>query len=104
MTIREYLKKRGDRFANAYVAAVLVLFVVSVLAPGSRLLGVLLIVGFFAITAAFAVVVWRTPCPRCARSLGNAASAANNPFSKRGQYCPHCGVNVDEQMESPAIR
>lgn len=99
MTIREHLKRRGDTLKYVYVAVLLAIYLVTRFAHGSPALGVLMISAFIAATTGFVVLMWRTPCLRCARSLGNAASAANNPFSKRVQRCPHCGVNVDEPME-----
>jgi hypothetical protein len=98
MTIREFLKKRSGRFGNAYIATLLVVLMVGLFAPKSRTLGLLLILTPFVITVAFGIAVWRIPCPRCSRSLGNAASAANNPWSERAQHCRHCGIDVDESM------
>jgi endogenous inhibitor of DNA gyrase (YacG/DUF329 family) len=100
MTIREYLKRRGNRLTNWFMASLVTSVLCVVFARNNFPLLYSSIVLMFGMMLVLIFGMSRTPCPRCGKRLGNTASAANNPFSKRAQFCPHCGLSVDEPMES----
>jgi hypothetical protein len=103
VTIRQFLIRRGSQYLSRTAAFLLAS-------------GALVSITFrsFALRFACAVVmavvvlaaVWslfQIPCPRCRKSLGLVGFKVANS-SGRGRtipvQCPHCGVSVDEPMQS----
>ena len=101
MTIRECITRRVWQIVLIALVPFLVLqLVVSPLSHWQYLPHVTLVYFFVAVVWA-AVNVRRIRCLRCSQPLGAAATAvANN--RKRFNRCPHCGVGLDEPMESAA--
>jgi hypothetical protein len=101
MTIRQYITRRAWRIVLIALVPFLVLqLVVKPLAHWQYLPHVTLVYLFVAVVWV-AVSVRRIRCPRCSQPLGAAATAvANN--RKKFNECPHCGLNLDEPLDSPA--
>ena len=102
MTIREYLKRRGNRMVLVVLPGIIFWYLSAKFAPASFWLNWLSLLVLFAGVVAVFVLMGRTPCPRCHRPLGKAAGSAANLFWRFDVHCPHCGVSVDEQMDNPA--
>jgi hypothetical protein len=98
MTIREFLKRRANRLTNWFMASLVPGVLCGVFARNNFPLLYSSIVLMFSMMLVLIFGMSRTRCPRCGKRLENTASAANNPFSKREQFCPHCRVSVDEPM------
>jgi hypothetical protein len=99
MTIRDFLRARSIRqswLMITWLALGLCVFQFTV----QFWLGYLLLcIGLLWIVV-FIQVMKRTLCPRCHLPLGDAASRSANLWWKLEVHCPHCGVNVDEPVET----
>jgi hypothetical protein len=95
MTIREYIKRR----MRWTLAAVIVC---SLLASAKGIIGLLGTLG--GVGAVVSVLFIR--CPKCRRDIGTITGvpAAFYFFGHRVKACPHCGVSLDEPIESTATR
>jgi hypothetical protein len=99
-TIRQYIKRRV-RWAAAAGLAGWLLFVMPIWTmahqsgapPWAAFAGILLFGGA-------ALVAARTPCPKCSARIGQEiAYRVGLPiFRKPPNFCPYCGVNLDEPM------
>jgi hypothetical protein len=103
MTIRDYIKRRV-RWAMAIgLCSWLVLAVLGPLGfhgsqlPAFAIIGVIVFIG-----AILSVQFIR--CPRCSAPLGQtiAIPMALRLGGRQVKFCPYCGVNLDEPMESRA--
>jgi uncharacterized membrane protein YphA (DoxX/SURF4 family) len=99
MTIRQYLKRRSDRYATMAFAFLLVVGIVTGIAP--RILAIRII---FAVLVAVLPVaafwsLFETPCPNCGKRLGGVGFWVSvGRTSKVPEHCPHCGIGVDVHM------
>jgi DNA-directed RNA polymerase subunit RPC12/RpoP len=101
MTIREYITRRVWKIA--LIALVPFLILQLLVKPQShwQYLPHVTLAYFLVAVVWVAVSVRRIRCPRCSQPLGAASTAvANN--RKRFNKCPHCGIGLDERMESLA--
>src|ERR1019366_10374113 len=101
MTIRDYLKRRRNKAVLFVFPGILFCVLSAVYAPDSFWLTWLSLAAFFAGIVAVIVLLYYTPCPQCQRPLGSVAARAANGWTKTA-HCPHCRVNFDEPMETPA--
>jgi ribosomal protein S27AE len=99
MTIRQYLKRRSDRYATLAFVFLLAVGVAAGYAP--RILA-LRIVAAILIGAVLAAAFWslfETPCPNCGKSMGRVGFWISvgrvSPVSER---CPNCGIGVDVDL------
>ena len=100
MTIREYIRRRVV-VGYGLIFLGMALFIASVVFfPGD--VGEVLPIPLIAFIPFFAAIVYIHFGLRCPRCRGNLAMtpAAYPTFSKkyRFNYCPYCGVSVDEQL------
>jgi len=101
MTIREYITRRAWKIVWIALVAFLVLQLVVKPLSHWQYLPHVTLVYFLGAVVWTAVSIRRIPCPRCSQPLNAAAMVvANN--RKKINKCPHCGVSLDEPMESPA--
>ncbi len=102
MTIRESITRSAWKIVSiALVPFLMLQFVMRPLLPHWQYLPHVTLVYFLLAVVWVAVSVRRIRCPRCSQPLGSAATAvANN--RKKFNKCPHCGVGLDEPVESPA--
>jgi transposase-like protein len=101
MTIREYITRRAWKIV--LIALIPFLMLQLVLRPLShwQYLPHMTLVYFLVAVVWVAVSVRRIQCPRCSQPLETAATGvATN--RKKINKCAHCGVGLDERMESPA--
>ena len=100
MTIRDYLKRRGNVFGLLLVTVAVALFVCVQfmprnVTPFAPVLGLLILVA----SALPMLLLFR--CPRCNVNLGSLASHFG-PFSslarKPVRYCPFCGADFEQQL------
>jgi hypothetical protein len=56
------------------------------------------------VAGAMITVFARTKCPRCRLSLRKVVAQEGSPTLRKLDACPHCGVSLDEAMESPIGR
>ena len=99
MTIRQYLKRRSDRYAS--VAFVFLLAVGISMGYVPRILAVRIVVAVL-IGAVLAAAFWslfEIPCPNCGKRLGSVGFWVSvGRVSKVPEHCPHCGVGVDVDL------
>lgn len=104
MRIRDRLARTSR---HAWIAAILCWLGVaaSILLNGDReppLVVFVFVVGF---AAAVLFTMFRVKCPRCGFRLGMFGLVAFresrfNKRAKRVNFCPHCGLDLDGEMES----
>jgi hypothetical protein len=103
MTIRQYLKRRSDRYASLAVAFLLAAGIAMGYAPRilairyvfAVLLGVLLAAAFWSL--------FEIPCPNCGKRLGSVGFWVSvGRVGKVPEHCPHCGVGFDVKMPNPS--
>lgn len=103
MTIRQYLKRRSDRYAT--LAAVFLLAVGIAAAYAPRILAVRIVFAVLVgvILAAAFLSLFEIPCPNCGKSMGSVGFWAGvGRAAKASDSCPHCGVGVDAKMPNPS--
>ena len=99
MTIRQYLKRRSDRYATMAFAFLLIAGIAAGYAP--RILAIRIV---FAVLVAVVLVaafwsLFETPCPNCGKRLGAVGFWVGvGRTSKVPEHCPHCGIGVDVDM------
>ena len=103
MTIREYIK--GRALLVRYLSFGWIVFpVVPILAFPERAKTswiAWLAIGYVVMAAVRYAIAWQTKCPRCGTSLFRITMGiAGGSFVKSADACPHCGVSVDEPMDS----
>ena len=103
MTTRDYLKRRRNEAALFVLPGILFCVLSAVFAPDSFWLPWLSLAALFVGIVADIVLLYYTPCPQCQRPLGSVAARAANGWAKTA-HCPHCQVNLNEQMGTPANR
>ena len=103
MTIRQYLRRRSDRYASLAVAFLLAVGIAMGYAPRilairfvlAVLVGVLLVAAFWSL--------FEIPCPNCGKRLGSVGFWVSvGRVSKVPERCPHCGVGVDVDLPNPS--
>ena len=104
MTIRDYIKRRV-RWAAGIGFGGWLLFAISgplelVPRPMLPLFATIGVIGFGG--AILSIMFIR--CPKCSASLGQtiAMPTALRIGGRQVNFCPYCGVNLDEPMETPA--
>ena len=102
MTIREYLRRRSDRYLTCGIVFLLIIGALMSRAPrilGIRiifavLIGVVLAAGFWSLV--------EIPCPNCLKSLGRVGFWFSLGRTRGvATRCPHCGMSIDADM--PAL-
>jgi hypothetical protein len=107
MTISDYLKRRTRRLFFAMFAVWLCMpLTFAVLGAQSANYGFPWPILWFVAFGIAGLMLARTKCPRCNGPLyGLAGNIAFRVFrQKRVRFCPYCGVDFDEPMESPPSR
>lgn len=103
MTIRQYLKRRSDRYSGLAVVLLIGVGIVAGYLPRilalrivfAVLVGVLLAAAFFSL--------FEIPCPNCGKRMGAVGFWISvGRRSKEPEHCPHCGVGVDVDLADPA--
>jgi hypothetical protein len=103
MTIRQYLKRRSDRYPGLAVVLLIGVGIVAGYLPRilalrivfAVLVGVLLAAAFFSL--------FEIPCPNCGKRMGAVGFWISvGRRSKEPEHCPHCGVGVDVDLADPA--
>jgi hypothetical protein len=103
MTIRQYLKRRSDRYATLAFAFLLIVGVVMGYAPRilavrivfAVLVGVVLLAAFWSL--------FEIPCPNCGKSMGSMGFWVSvGRAGKVPEHCPHCSIGVDAEMPNPS--
>ena len=101
MTIREYITRRAWKIVLIALIPFLILQLLVRPLSHWQYLPHMTLVYFFVAVIWVVVNVHRIQCPRCSQPFGTAATAvATN--QKKINKCPHCGVGLDERMQSPA--
>jgi hypothetical protein len=102
-TIRSYLKRRVRAVCAVAISGWL-LFAASGALAGHRKQppGPLIFLGFALFAGAILAFQWWIKCPKCSRKL---AQSIGMLVAFRGKsapnYCPYCGVHLDEPMPKP---
>jgi hypothetical protein len=99
MTIRQYLKRRGDRYATLAVVFLLAVGIAAGYAP--RILAIRIVVAIL-IGVMLAAAFWslfEIPCPNCGKPMGGVGFCVSvGRVNKVTERCPHCGIGVDVDM------
>jgi hypothetical protein len=103
MTIRQYLKRRSDRYASLAVAFLLAAGIAMGYAPRILAIRIVLAVLVGVVLAALFWSLFEIPCPNCAKRLGRVGFWASvGRASKVFGHCPRCGVGLDVEMPNPS--
>jgi hypothetical protein len=96
MSIRQYLKRRGDRYATLAVVFLLAVGIAAGYAP--RILAIRIVAAIL-IGVVLAAAFWslfEIPCPNCGKTMGGVGFWVSvGRVSKVTERCPHCGIGVD---------
>jgi hypothetical protein len=96
MTIRQYLKRRGDR--SATLAAVFLLAVGIAAGYAPRILAIRIVAAIL-IGVVLAAAFWslfEIPCPNCGKPMGGVGFWVSvGRVNKVTERCPHCDIGVD---------
>jgi hypothetical protein len=102
MTIRDYIQRRGKMARYVGFAYIVVLMIAAfTLFPAlmSDNGTLWMVVAMLPLVAVYYVIGQLTKCPRCQTSLYLMAMQTANPFGGEiPNFCPHCGVSLDEPM------
>lgn len=99
MTIRQFLRRRTDRYLTFAVVFLMIIGALMSRAPrilGIRiifavLIGVVLAAGFWSLVEA--------PCPNCLKSLGKVGFWLSVGRTRGvATSCPHCRISIDADM------
>ena len=94
MTIRQYLRRRSDRYATLAFAFLLVVGVVAGYAPRILAIRVVFAVLIGVVLAAAFWSLFEIPCPNCGKSMGRVGFWVG-VGRKSAERCPHCDISVD---------
>jgi hypothetical protein len=99
-TIRQYLQRR-IRLALAVVVCAWAFLPINEWLAHERPNPILMMAGFGAFGAALLFIIW-VRCPRCRARLGQsiAMPLALSWGTPRINFCPYCGVNLEEPLEA----
>ena len=103
MTIRQYLKRRSDRYATLAFAFLLVVGVATGYAPRILAVRIVFAVLVGVVLAAAFWSLFETPCPNCGKSLGSTGFWAG-VGRKSAERCPHCGISVDIEVPNRELK
>jgi hypothetical protein len=96
MTIRQYLKRRSDRYATLAVVFLLAVGIAAGYAP--RILAIRIVAAIL-IGVVLAAAFWslfEIACPNCGKQMGRVGFWISvGRVSKVTERCPHCGIGVD---------
>ncbi len=99
MTIRQYLKRRSDRYATLACAFLLAVGVAMGYAPRILAIRIVFAVLIGVVLAAAFWSLFEIPCPNCGKRLGRVGFWVSvGRVSKTPQRCPHCDIGVDAAM------
>lgn len=108
MTIREYIKRRVRLAMGIGIGSWVLLAIVGPLGAGGyplvqSLLPLFAIIGATGFGGAIISIMF-IRCPKCRASLGQtvAMPTAIRLSGRQINFCPYCGVSLDEPMESLA--
>jgi hypothetical protein len=103
MTIRQYLKRRSDRYAFLAVAFLLAVGIAMGYAPRIFAIRIVFAVLIAVVLAAAFWSLFEILCPNCGKRLGSVGFWVSvGRQSKVSERCPHCGVGFDVQLPSPS--
>jgi hypothetical protein len=109
-TIRDYLKRRTRTLqATALCGWLICAGGVFLMSPstscrprcGSSAPPLPVLLGFPLFGGAIVWMMFFTKCPRCSGRLGHLLTTTGGFFSKPVNFCPYCGVSLDEPFEKP---
>lgn len=103
MTIRQYLTRRGDRYATLAFAFLLVAGVVTGYAPRILAVRIVFAVLVGVVLAAAFWSLFEIPCPNCGKSMGSTGFWVS-VGRKSAERCPHCDVSVDIEMPNRELK
>ncbi|HEY2463967.1 MAG TPA: hypothetical protein VGI32_07895 [Steroidobacteraceae bacterium] len=99
MTIRQYLKRRSDRYAGLAFAFLLVVGIVAGYMPRILAIRIVFAVLVGVLLAAAFWSLFEIPCPNCGKRLGAVGFWVSvGRTSKMPEHCPHCGIGLDVDM------
>jgi hypothetical protein len=99
MTIRQYLKRRSDRYASLAFVFLLAVGIAMGYAPRSLAIRIVFAVLVGVVLAAAFFSLFEIPCPNCGKRLGSVGFWVSvGRSSKAPEHCPHCGVGVDDKL------
>jgi peptidoglycan/LPS O-acetylase OafA/YrhL len=99
MTIRQYLKRRSDRYASLAVAFLLAVGIAMGYAPRILAIRIVFAVLVAVVLAAAFWSLFEIPCPNCGKRLASVGFWVSvGRVSSVAEHCPHCGIGIDADM------
>jgi hypothetical protein len=103
MNIRQYLRRRSDRYASLAVAFLLAVGIAMGYAPRILAIRIVFAVLVGAVLAAAFWSLFEIPCPNCGKRLGSVGFWVSvGRQSRVPEHCPHCGIGFDVEMPNPS--
>jgi hypothetical protein len=99
MTIRQYLRRRSDRYATWAFSFLLAVGIALGYAPRILTIRIVFAILVGVVLAAAFWSLFEIPCPNCGKRWGSVGFWVSvGRVSKVPERCPHCGVGVDVDM------
>ena len=103
MTIRFQIsrKKRGALISG--YSGMALFFLGIILLHESAWPLILMFIGFAVAAVSLLYAFWQIRCPNCKGNIGYVAMYYGTPFSlsKKINFCPFCGINIDAELKQP---
>ena len=104
MTIRQYLIRRGDRYATLAFAFLLAVGVAMGYAPRILAIRIVFAVLVGVVLAAAFWSLFEISCPNCGKPMGSIGFWVSLGRSRQvSARCPHCDISVDAEVPNRPI-
>jgi hypothetical protein len=103
MTIRSQISRKKRKALISAYSGMAFFFLGIILLHESAWPLILAAIGFSVSGFSMLYAFWRIRCPRCKGNIGYVAMYYGTPFSlsKKINFCPFCGINLDTEVEQP---
>jgi len=99
MNIRQYLVRRGDRYATLAVVFLLAVGIAAGYAPRILAIRIVFAVLVCVVLAAAFWSLFEIPCPNCGKPMGSVGFWVSLGRARRVSVrCPHCDISVDAEV------
>ena len=103
MTIRSQISRKKRKALISAYSGMAFFFLGIILLHESGWPLILMFIGFAVAAVSLLYAFWRIRCPCCKGNIGYVAMYYGTPFSlsKKINFCPFCGINIDTELKRP---
>jgi hypothetical protein len=94
MTIRDHLRRRGRIWWSAFLLSLLGLILFG---PQSNIVAIVMFIVLF---GCIVTQFWLFKCPKCSKHFNPSLNVSKHRVFEPINYCPYCGVSLDEPMSA----